>query len=302
MENITRRTMIQTLGVTLAAPLVRELYPLQSASEPAPPQNSAPTKLRFKVAPLRPHFIRFVHDQALTTFVRLRNGAATSDDLTLLATSIYTLAQHYRDTGIDSAVRAAAPRVNPSNVGALAPPDLARYTAYAKTFDASISESTLWTPHHWPAEDVSLGLETLASEGISKALDNAADRIHAYAQAVKMPSASFNTPPRAHLAAAVYKSNLPSRARIVPTAAQACSCNPWIDPCPKPQWCEGLGIAWTLLSSAVGAVIQQCADNPATWAFCGALGAEIAALGLSVSSIAGWSIFVIGLILLIICT
>jgi hypothetical protein len=303
MEDLSRRNVIRSVGLALAAPLAGPLQSVPGLSKLTLLQNAEVEASKHpKLVPLQPHFIRFVHDQSLSTFAKLRKRTAEGNDLLLLSTSIHTLAQHYRDTGIDSAVQASAPSVNIAEVGQIPPPDFAKFVAYAKTFDQSITASTFWAPHQWPTQNVSSALTAVATDGLSKMLDDAADRIHAYALAVRTTPASSEVVAPGNLEIAVYESNNPTKAHMVRTAAQSCGCNPWIEACPKPEWCDSLGVAWTFLSSAVAAIIQVCTDHPETWVFCAALTDAIAGLGVGVATIQAWSILVIGAILLIICT
>lgn len=293
MVTISRRDVIRASAVSLAAPLLPSFGGSYARAQ------TVHGKVEPEVSAMYPPLMAYVNDRLLTTVAKLRDKTAQRSDLEHAASSMHLLANHFDATGFDRIVKTAAPHLSPAAAGQLRPARISELVSLARSYDSSLSESDLWTPN---ANLSAVDLAALGEKGASILLHEGADRLKQHASTMTQVTTASVLHSGNSLAPAMYFPNASTHAHLQRACTAPPPCNPWISACPKPAWCDSVGIAWGATTAAVGIIIQQCTQNPLAFAFCGTLGSEIAALGLSVLDIAVWGILIGGLILLIVCT
>ena len=245
---------------------------------------------------------------ALQTLSKYRQGSATAGHVAEAASAVKLLASHFAGSGLDEALAAATPKLSTSSQPLVADPTtLSSFIAYAKKIDPSFQYADVSGIVQASQSAVKANVKTLGKAGVSGMLHNAADSLQDYSvrKAIASPaSAAAASQPISVVMPAVY---LPDSrvGRFQHTQQNSYSCTPLnclIVHCDPPSWCSAVGLGWGALTAVIGGIVQQCSDNGGSYAFCAALGAEIAALGLTVGSVATWTILAVGLLLLIICT
>jgi len=306
---ITRRRAILGGGMVLASPLAMPLAALLRAQEPGESSARKASGAQGNTgsfAPINSDLIRSVLDQTLATWANLRNRSLQDGELASLALTMELFSNHLFETGLHGTIQTLTSGFDSSVIRIVEPPKMDSFVDYSHRFDPTITRQDLLPrlSKITPEQSVT-ALKTIQTKGPSGMLDDLAGHLRSLSRGSRPHSGRLDEGKVGSFEDAVYHPSH-NAAHLEAVQSGSCSCTIWdrlIGPCPPPSWCPTVNdFSWPVLSAAVGALIQVCAQNPASYEFCAALTLEVAALGLTIADILSWSLIAIGLVLLIICT